>query len=410
MASHGLLPNGLRIRFRKPTKTSLPLSSFPPGTPARPKHWKTWFWRTCNGYSQTEIGGAKLHRWLEYRDPDGKEPVAVVVLDGLNERHSPDYWRKVIETSFDKPWAGRIRLICTARSQYWDEFFAKSSSILAKRFKLQSFSDAELQLALNRRGLKVSDFPEELRPLLCKPRYFDLAATYRDQIAQSGDFTLARLYFEDWRDRCDRSNLEMSEDAFNDFLRQIAERYRVGVQQLAKSEIEEYIGFDADSRDAFRDLTTSGVLEKEGPRWKVSEARLPVALGLLLGDELAKELEDSNLKERIAMWLEPHTGSDMEALIIEHAVLASVAQGAPPTIIANLLQAWIDTQNPRSPVGSPIERRLTAYMPQCLDAYVELAKSVWSSAKDHPWAQEVLIRGFAFWVQKSDRGARRLGR
>jgi hypothetical protein len=343
----------------------------------------------------------KLHRWLKYRNADGKEPVGVVVLDGLNERHPPDYWRKVIETSFDEPWAGRIRLICTARSAYWDEFFAKRSSILANEFKLRSFSDAELQLALNRRGLNVSDFPGELRPLLRKPRYFDLAATYRDQIAESGDFTLARLYFEDWRDRCDRSNLEMSEDAFNDFLRQIAERYRDGVQQLAKTEVEEYIGFDADFRDAFRDLTTSGVLEKEGPRWKVSEARLPMALGLLLGDELAKILQDSNLKERIARWLEPHTGSDMEALIIEYAVLASVAQGATPTIVANLLQAWIDTQNPRSPVASPIERRLTAYMPQCLDAYVELAKSVWSSANDHPWAQEILIRGFCFWVQKS---------
>lgn len=345
---------------------------------------------------------SKLHRWLEYRDADGKEPVAVVVLDGLNERLSPDYWRKVIETSFDKPCAGRIRLICTARSQYWDEFFAKRSSILAKQFKLQSFGDAELQLALNRRGLKMSDFPEELRPLLRKPRYFDLAATYRNQIAESGDFTLARLCFEDWRDRCDRSTLEMSEDAFNDFLRQIAERYRDGVQQLAKSEVEEYIGFDADSRAAFRDLTTSGVLEREGPRWKVSEARLPMALGLLLGDELAKAPEDANLIERVAKWLEPHTGSDMEALIIEHAVLASVAQNANPTIIANLLQAWINTQNPRSPVGSPIERRLTAYIPQCLGAYVELAKSVWSSVKDHPWAQEVLIRGFSFWVRQSE--------
>lgn len=247
----------------------------------------------------------------------------------------------------------------------------------------------------------MSDFPEELRHLLRKPRYFDLAATYRDQIAEAGDFTLARLYFEDWRDRCDRSNREMSADGFNDFLKQIAENYRDGVQQLAKSEIEEYIGFDVDSRDAFRDLATGGVLKKEGPRWKVSEARLPMALGLLLGDELSAAPADANLKERIAKWLEPHTGSDMEALIIEYAVLASVAQGATPPIIANLLQSWIDTQNPRSPAGSPIERRLTAYMPQCLDAYVEVAKSVWGSAKDHPWAQEVLTRGFSFWVQNS---------
>jgi hypothetical protein len=344
---------------------------------------------------------SKLYRWLEYRAADGKEPVAVVVLDGLNERHSSDYWRTVIETSFDKPWVGGIRLICTARSQYWDEFFAKRPSIPKTRFNLTSFNDAELQVALNGRGLKVSDFPEELRSLLRKPRYFDLAATYRDRVAESGDFTLARLYFEDWRDRCDRSNPGISEDAFNDFLRQIAERYRAGVQQLAKSEVEGYIGFDADSLDAFRDLTTGGVLEKEGPRWKVSAARLPMALGLLLCDELAAAPQDANLKEKIANWLEPHTGSDMEALIIEYAVLASVAQGATPTIVANLLQAWIDTQNPRSPAGSPIERRLTAYIPQFLDAYVEVARSVWSSDKDHPWAQEVLIRGFSFWVQNS---------
>jgi hypothetical protein len=344
---------------------------------------------------------SKLYRWLEYRDADANEPVAVVVLDGLNERHSSDYWRTVIETSFDKPWVGGIRLICTARSQYWDEFFAKRPSIAATRFKLQSFNDAELQLALNGRGLKVSDFPEELRPLLRRPRYFDLAATYRDQIAESGDFTLARLYFEDWRDRCDRSNRHMSENGFNDFLRQIAEKYRDGVQQLAKSEIEGFIGFDADSRDVFRDLATGGVLEQQGLRWKVSEARLPMALGLLLGDELSTAPEDADLNERIAKWLEPHTGSDIEALIIEYAVLTSVAQGATPQNIANLLQVWIDTQNPRSPAGSPIERRLIAYLPQCLDAYVELAKSVWGSAKDHPWAQEVLIRGFSFWVQNS---------
>jgi hypothetical protein len=345
---------------------------------------------------------SKLHRWLEYRNLDGKEPVAVVVLDGLNERHSPDYWRKVIETSFDKPWVGRIRLICTARSQYWDEFFGKLRSIPAALFKLESFNDTELQLAIKGRGLNISDFPDELRPVLRKPRYFDLATRYREQIAESGDFTLARLYFEDWRDRCDRSNRQMSEDGFNDFLRQIAEKHRDGVQQLGKSEIEGFIAFHADSRDAFRELTTGGVLEKDGSRWKVSEERLSMALGLLLGDELATTQGNVNLKERIAKWLEPHTGADLEARIIEFAVLASVAQGAPSAIVANLLQAWIDTQNPRSPAGDPIERRLSAYMPQCLDAYVELAKSVWSDAKEHPWAQEVLIRGFSFWVQNSE--------
>lgn len=350
----------------------------------------------------------KLNRWLDYRDIDSKEPVAVIVLDGLNERHSPDYWQAVIESSFDKPWAGKIRLICTARSQYWDEFFAKRTSISVDRFKLQSFDDAELQLALNQRQLTLSEFPEDLRPLLRKPRYFDLAAKYRSQMSESGDFTLARLYFEDWRDRCDRNTPGLSEDQFNDFLREIAERYRDGVQRIARNDIEQYVGFDADSRNTFRDLTTGGVLEREGSRWRVVEARLPMALGLLLGDELARDKESTTLKEQIATWLEPHTGSDMEALIIEYAVLASIARTSETMIVATLLRSWIDTQNPRSPAGSPIEDRLTAYMPQCVDAYVELAKSVWSTEQEHPWAQEVLIGGFSLWVQKSEQVATRL--
>lgn len=165
---------------------------------------------------------SKLHRWLNYRDVDAKEPVAVVVLDGLNERHSADYWQSIIESSFDKPWAGKIRLICTARSQYWDEFFSRRTSVPASRFKLPSFDDAELQLALKKQALKLSSFPEEVRPLLRNPRYFDLATKYRDQLSESGDFTLTRLYFEDWRDRCNRNNPAISEDAFNDFQRRRA--------------------------------------------------------------------------------------------------------------------------------------------------------------------------------------------
>lgn len=350
----------------------------------------------------------KLNRWLDCREVDAKEPVVVVVFDGLNERHSPDYWQSIIESSFDKPWVGKTRLICTARSQYWDEFFGKRASVSAERFKLQSFDDAELQLALSQRRLKLSEFPEELRPLLRKPRYFDLATKYRGQMAESGDFTLARLYFEDWRDRCDRNSPGISEDQFNDFLREIAEQYREGVQRITRSDIEQYIGFDTDSRNTFRDLTTGGVLEKDGGRWKVSEARLPMALGLLLGDELARKKENIAFKEQIATWLEPHTGSDMEALIIEYAVLASIAKAVATMIVTTLLQAWIDTQNPRSPAGSPIEQRLTAYMPQCLEAYVDLAKSVWSTEKEHPWAQEVLICGFSFWVQNSEQLTARL--
>lgn len=344
----------------------------------------------------------KLERWLEYEGSNGR-PVAVVVLDGLNERHTPGYWRSLIESSFDKPWLGQIRLVCTARSQYWNEYFADRPSMPTTRYALESFSDSELKLALRQESLDLSEFPADLRPLLRKPRYFKLAIRYREQMSQAGDFTLARLFFEDWRDRCDRSDRHMSEEDFSSFLRQVAERYREeGKSGLKKRDIEEFIGYDTNTRDAFRELATGGVLRKEGTQWIVSKDRLPLALGLLFSDKLQIAAgADRSLKEEIASWLEPHTGSDLEALIIEYAVLASVARSAERGIVANLLRAWIDTQNPRSPVGSPVERRLCAYVPQCLDAYVELAESVWSAQGNRPWAQEVLLRGFMYWCLES---------
>lgn len=350
----------------------------------------------------------KLERWLEYQSPKGDRPVVLVVLDGLNERHSPGYWRNLLESSFAPPWDGRVRIICTVRKRYWNEHFNRPSTP-ASVFSLSGFNDQELDLALKKKALKPSDFPEEISPLLRKPRYFDLATKYRGQMSEAGDFTLARLYFEDWRDRCDRKTRPLSESEFNTLLRQIAERYREDVKTHTKKDIQDFIGTDSDSAGAFQELTTGGVLEQRGARWTVDAARLPVGLGLLLSDELQNALTaDQDLKETIASWLEPYTNSDLEALIVEYALLASISQEADRKIISSLLLAWINTQNPRSRAGSPIERHLCAYMPQCLDSYVDVAESVWNSKGDHPWAQEVLLGGFVQWSQTSASFAERL--
>jgi hypothetical protein len=393
----------LTQRIQDSGETFPPVVFIPSQDAGEGKSFENLALETMRGLSLSGEWVTKLHRWLEHDEASKGQPVAVVVLDGLNERHTQGYWRSLIESSFAKPWMGRIRLICTARSQYWKEFFADLPSMPQTRLALGSFSDSELRQALRQQNLDLSEFAEELRPLLRKPRYFKLAVRFREQMSQAGDFTLARLFFEDWRDRCEHSDRQMSEQGFNSFLRQVAERFREdGTGGLRKGDIEEFIGYDANTRDAFRELATGGVLRKQGTQWVVSEDRLPLALGLLLSDKLEIAASDArSLQEEIASWLEPHTGSDLEALIIEYALLASVAQGAPSPIVAGLLRAWIDTQNPRSPVGSPIERRLCAYVPRCLDAYVDLAESVWSTQGNHPWAQEVLLRGFADWSRKS---------
>ena len=147
---------------------------------------------------------------------------------------------------------------------------------------------------------------------------------------------------------------------------------------------------DSDGATAIRELASGGVLVSQGGRWVVSANRLPLGLGLLLCDQLRKvDSKSRDVREEIASWLEPHTGSDFEGLIIEYALLGAVKVDAERVIISELLLAWINAQNPRSPKGSPIERRLCAYLPQATDAYFDVAETVWSSKGDHPWAQEV---------------------
>lgn len=351
----------------------------------------------------------RVSRWLESPKSRGDLPLAVIILDGLNERQRPSHWRALIESSLDPEWQQMISIICTSRTGFWKEHFGSLDYLPVITANLSPFTNEEVDYALRLRGKCLSEFPEELRTLLRKPRYLDLVTRYSDRVLQSGDFTLARLFFEDWRDRCSRRDREMSDEAFSNLLKQLAEQYRLGKPTVKTGDLEAMLSPDGDNADAIRELATGGVLVSEGGHWIVSDSRLPLGLGLLLCDRLRKvESKFRDIREEIASWLEPHTGSDFEGLIIEYALLSAVKVEAERVIISELLLSWINAQNPRSPKGSPTERRLCAYLPQATDAYLDVAEVVWSSKADHPWAQEVLLKGLIHWVGQSQKVRERL--
>ena len=351
----------------------------------------------------------RVGRWLAAPLSRGDLPIALVVLDGINERHLPRYWRALIESGLDPEWHRMISIICTARTGFWQEHFGSLAHLPFISASVPPFTDEEADHALRLRGRSLSEFPEDLRPLLRKPRYLDLVTRYGGAVMQAGDFTPARLFFEDWRDRCSRRDRELSEEAFNDLLKQMAEHYRVGEASVPAGNLASMLSLDAHNADAIRELATGGVLVRQGGRWAVGKGRLLLGLGLLLSEELRNvDSRSRNLREEIASWLEPHTGSDFEAQIVEYALLGAASSGAEQAIIAELLLAWINTQNQRSPKRSPIERRLCAYVPQTFDAYVAVAEEVWSSKGDNPWAQEVLLGGFMHWSSRSDEVRSRL--
>jgi hypothetical protein len=351
----------------------------------------------------------RLNRWLESPMSRGEGPVAVVVLDGLGERHSPAYWRDLLEGAFDSKYVGLIAVVCTTRARYWKEHFSTLSHIQTTLVKVAPFSDEELSEALSARKKSLSNYPADLRPLLRKPRYLDLVTRHSHKMVESGDFTVARLVFEDWRDRRSRRDQHLSEEAFNDLLKQLAVEYRNGNLPVRGADLTAMLSPEVEPAAVVRELSTGGVLVSDGGRWKVDESRLSFALGLLLCDYLEKIDEgDVNADDEIASWLEPHTGSDIESAILEYAFLCSVSRGLPGKTVRNLLLAWISAQNPRSPRGAPLEEGITAYFPQAFDAFISVAETIWSEDGDNPWAQEVFLKGFVQWSIRSVEIAQRM--
>jgi hypothetical protein len=352
----------------------------------------------------------RFDRWLESPMSRGNGPVALIVLDGLNERHSPGYWRDLLEGTFDSKYAGVIRMICTARSRYWQEHFSTLSHIQTTLAKVAPFSDDELREALSARNKSLTDYPPDLRALLRKPRYLDLVTHHSQRMLESVDFTVARLIFEDWRDRCSRRDRQLSEEAFNDLLKQLAEEYRSGKLPVRGGELAAMLSPEVEPAAVVRELSTGGVLLSDGGRWRVDESRLPLALGLLLCDWLGKvDLTVANPDEEIALWLEPHTGLDIESAILEYAFLYSLSRGVAEKIVRSLLLAWIGTQNPKSPRGAPLDEGIMAYFPQAFDASISVAETIWSKDGDNPWAQEVFLKGFVSWSLRSEMIAQQLG-
>ena len=131
---------------------------------------------------KARFGGHEWHhrvsRWLESPGSRGNLPLAVIVLDGLNERQRPSYWRALIESSLDPDWQQMISIICTSRTGFWNEHFSSLDHLPVIVVNLLPFSDEEVDCALHLRGKSLPEFPEDLRPLLRKPRYLDLVTRY----------------------------------------------------------------------------------------------------------------------------------------------------------------------------------------------------------------------------------------
>ena len=324
----------------------------------------------------------QLRRWLS--SGPSEDPLLLLVLDGINERHRPEWWRPIIEGLTAEPWRGAVAPLVTTRTSYWPQVAGYSHTTWQRR-ELAGYDEVELDSALRQRALTRRDLPPEILPLVRKPRYLDLAVRHMAAMAASGDVTVPRLIYEDWRDRESRRTGLASEMAFHQVIMALAEVQR-DRQRLALADLSQAtVGTEYDA--LLGELHTSGILVADGRHWKVEPVRLALGLGLLLIERLEGESQGRPPAEVLESWLEPAPDMELKAAIVEHAVIHALrSKTCPATTRSLLISKWIAMRNQDARLGAAI----AAYFLFDPAAFLAAAETIWSGNVDDAWGEDVL--------------------
>lgn len=318
----------------------------------------------------------RLRRWMV---PTAGRRL-LVVLDGINERHDPGLWAPLIN---EMACLAGTAVVVTCRSETWHSSYEDRIWIpCPSRVVVGGFDDVEFARA-------IASLPEadrqrlmQLGPLVRRPRFFALAVQHLSTLLQSGDLTIARLYFEDWRDRLrQRPDLPLDRDDFDAMLR------RHAAALLARSPDQpdrQITGLFERLPDMLEELTTGGVMRKGADgSLHVEPEYLALGLGLVLADRAAACAGDVDAKlECIETLLGDTAEFDLTADVCERAVLQALSQSATHdhATAVSLLLAWTRCQNTTQRAIDDLPR-YAALRP---DVVCDLAEQIW--LQDRPSA------------------------
>lgn len=311
----------------------------------------------------------RFDRWLQ----EAEGGTVLLVLDGINERRRPDWWKKLLAFCSHTP---RLRILVTAREGYWDDHFRGLADLPFATISVGELTDAELKTALHVRERHLNEFPESLWKWLKRPRYLDLAIRLSASLAD-GEVTPARMYYEDWKDRYQRKHGPISPGDFESLLKALASNQK---KVLARPDVFNTLAtFGQDAYELLAELETGGVFESKAGGIQLNEPRLRLGQALLLCEELEGVSDAETGGETIASWLDPELSGDERGQILESACLHALSSPVfPLESCVALLEAWVNT------VNSPNrDETFVGYAPLRPEAYFALAEHAWKQEDSH---------------------------
>lgn len=340
-----------------------------------------------------EYWAKRIERWKNQSSIDDK-PKILLVLDGINERHKFN-WAELISRFSAQEWTGNIGIIITCRTVYWERYIKEKTIGSIQTWVLPPYNDTELAEALASKGIQRDEFTLNMLNLLSKPRYFDLMIQLRERVAESGDVTVERLIYEDFRDKLSHkqgNQTIISHEDFQDLITEIAEDIRDN-HSIRRSDINRHLqGYNQDNT-LLEELLSSRILEKTKSHWTVNRDNLILGLGVLLANEVwhCSEENIAAIDEIIAFHMEPHADMDLKVAICGMAVYHGMRiEEFPESGRLALFDAWISGRN----IEEEGLSRLPAYLPMRPNTYINLAEYLWARDVDNRDAQDAMMAGF----------------
>jgi len=258
------------------------------------------------------------------------------------------------------PFACRVRVIATTRNLHYEDRLGRLRGLVVQPVPIavgvyDNAPGGELDRRLALEGLTRAHLHADLLELARTPRLFDLVVRLKDRLVEAGEITLHRLLWEYGRDaRGERAGSSFSEEDWQEWLIEIARRYREGVRDFSMRTLGETTKRpDLSESAVFARLSDiiDGQFTTPGPggihRLKpdVVAHALGAALLAQLAERDAADFEAVNAE--LNHWLDPIAGLDQRAEILRAAVSILIEQGgegATP-VAGALVTAWLQTQN-----------------------------------------------------------------
>ncbi len=336
----------------------------------------------------------RLEGWLKHHETD--EPLFLLYLDGLNEK--PNFlWRHLILESNSDYWHKHVAIFMSSRNDFFQSNL-DFNTLSIKVIETTGYDANELRQELALVGIQNSiSIPEELLILIRKPRYCDLALRHFQPLLISGDLTIERLIYQDYKERTAKNlSQPITDEDFNQILCNLANKYITGLRSFGKADIVKTLPRIDNTNAILQEIIDGGLLERTGLQstpYRVEKQKLVYGLGMLLADYLISEPVKTidEYTNAIEIWLEPHPDMELKVSIVGAAVFFSIMNIDYHTNARQaLLRIWIGSRN----MTDLQERAISAYLPDSINDIVEVADFFWSNLQDNGLAQERLAMAF----------------